>query len=456
MLNYGASARWKFPNAPHDLGTYPIARGTDDGGEQMPVEECGNILIICDAVAKSEGNANWVTPWWPNLSQWAQYLEQYGQDPEDQLCTDDFMGHLAHNSNLSVKAIIALAAYADMCRMRGEKANATKYMALAKKFASHWVEAAGDGTHYRLAFDKPNTWSQKYNLVWDKILGLNVFPTAVAAQEVAHYKSVLQPYGIPLDSRTHGTKSDWTMWSATLASNQSDFETLTSPIYAYLNETSARSPFADQYDTDNVNSVGMHARPVIGGVFIKMLADPAIWKKWAGGDKTQVAGWAPLPAPPVVTYVVPTSATAPATWRYITTATPPPADWYKTDFNDSAWKEGAAPFGSGIPRGVGTGGGTPWADTPGDLWIRRTLTLPAGNYPNLAFMAWHDEDVEIYVNGILAVSEAGFNNGYEALEITPEAKAQLVPGAKITLAAHVHQTTGGQGIDLGLANIVQP
>ena len=197
VLNYGASPRWKFPNAPHDLGTYPVARGTDDGGEQMPVEESGNILIICDAIAREEGNANWVTPWWKNLSQWAQYLEQYGQDPEDQLCTDDFMGHLAHNSNLSVKAIVALAAYADMCRMRGEKANATKYMALAKGFAKHWVEAASDGDHSRLAFNQPNTWSQKYNLVWDKILGLNVFPAAVSEQEVAHYKSVLQPYGVP-------------------------------------------------------------------------------------------------------------------------------------------------------------------------------------------------------------------------------------------------------------------
>ncbi len=448
VLVYGASPRWRFPNAPHDLGTYPIARGTDDGGEQMPVEESGNILIICDAIAKEEGNANFVSPWWPKLSQWAQYLEQYGQDPEDQLCTDDFMGHLAHNSNLSIKAIVALAAYSDLCRRRGETANATKYLTLAKGFAQHWMQAASDGNHSRLAFDKPNSWSQKYNLVWDKILGLNVFPASVSQQEVAHYKAVLQPYGVPLDSRTKLTKSDWTLWSATLADNQADFEALTSPMYDYLNETSARLPFVDSYITDNVKSDGMHARPVIGGIFVKMLADPALWKKWSSGDTTNAVGWAPLPAQPIVREVVATSQAAPVEWRYTTSA--PPADWTGAAFDDSGWKSGAAPIGT-IP-----GSRTPWNATPGDLWVRRTFTMPAGTYPNLQLLMFHDEDVEVYINGVEADKEAGYNTGYEALEINPQARALLKPGAQITIAAHVHQTDGGQGIDIGLANVTAP
>ena len=443
VLNYGASPRWKFPNAPHDLGTYPIARGTDDGGEQMPVEESGNILILCDAIAKTEGSGAWVTPWWPNLSQWAQYLERYGQDPEDQLCTDDFMGHLAHNSNLSIKAIVALAAYADLCRMRGETANAKKYMALAKGFAAHWVQVSDTGNASLLAFDKPGTWGQKYNLAWDKLLGLNVFPPSVARKEVAYYKSVMQPYGLPLDSRTRSTKADWTIWCATMADSRADFEALTDPMYAYLNETAARRPFADWYTTDDVNSVMFNARPVVGGVFIKMLTNPALWSKWSRQDKTLVTGWAPLPAAPKVAVIVPTSQVTPAVWRYTTQK--PGDDWTKAAFDDSGWSQGEAPLGN-IANAR-----TPWNTS--DLWVRRTLTLPATAAKNLQFNIFHDEDTEIYVSGVPAAEVPNYNNGYEPVEISPAARALLRPGATVTLCAHVHQTAGGQGIDIGLVDV---
>ena len=61
--------------------------------------------------------------------------------------------------------------------------------------------------------------------------------------------------------------------------------------------------------------------------------------------------------------------------------------------------------------------------------------------------------MEIYVNGVLASSEEGFTTGYVPLEISRSALALLKPGANVTLAVHCHQTTGGQNIDVGLANV---
>jgi len=453
IFSYAASSRWKFPNSPHDLGTYPVARGTDDGGEQMPVEESGNMLILADAIAHQEGNPSFASQWWPQLTQWAQYLKQYGNDPGDQLCTDDFMGHLAHNANLSVKAIVALAAYGDLCRRRGDISGANRYQTLARGYAKHWMQVANDGDHYRLAFDKPGTWSQKYNLIWDSILNLHVFPASVAATEVAYYKTRLDKYGLPLDNRTKLTKTDWTLWSASMATSQADFEALIAPLDVYLNQTTDRIPFADGYRTDDLGSDLFHARPVIGGVFVRALTVPALWTKWSQGDTIKVGKWAALPPPPVVVSVVDTSKTAPHTWRYVTGATPPPSDWTAANFNDAGWKQGAAPFGHSLPSGIPQG--TDWADTPGDLWLRRTVSLPAKSYPNLQFFAYHDEDMEVYVNGVLAAKAPGYNGGYDPLPILPAARALLTPGATVTLAVHVRQTKGGQGVDIGLVSITE-
>jgi hypothetical protein len=416
----------------------------------MPVEESGNMLILCDAVAQIEGRPDFVAPWWPQLTQWAQYLEKYGLDPENQLCTDDFMGHLAHNANLSIKAILGLACYGDLCRMRGDKVTAEKYAKLARTDAEHWVQVAAEGDHFRLAFDKPNTWSQKYNLVWDRLLGLNVFPPEVAQKEIAHYKKVIQRYGVPLDSRTRLTKTDWSVWTATLAADQTDFEALISPIYDYLNDTTARSPFVDSYQTDNAKSDGMHARPVIGGVFIKMLGDRKMWKKWAGADKTRTGHWAPLPEPPKITDVVVTSAKTPQSWQYTTQK--PADDWTKPDFDAASWKVGPASFGTaGTP---GSAVHTTWRTA--DIWLRRDLTVPPGDFHNLQFYVHHDEDVEIFVNGVLAATEGGFTTSYVPLEIRPPALSLLKPGQKVLLAVHCHQTGGGQNIDVGLVNVQEP
>ena len=454
ILNYAASGRWKFPFAPHDLGTYPRADGQVYGGgerteeNQMPVEESGNMLILMGAIAKVDGNADFAARWWPQLTQWANYLAEKGFDPENQLCTDDFAGHLAHNVNLSAKAIVALGCYAQLCEMRGEKADADKFRKLAEQFAKQWVKSADDGDHFRLAFDAKGTWSQKYNLVWDELLDLNLFPREVIDKEIAFYLTKQNRSGLPLDNRQTWAKLDWTVWTATMATKSEDFAALTNPLYDFLHDSPSRVPMTDWYQTTDAKKQGFQARSVVGGVFIKMLKDESTWKKWSARDEQVKRDWAPAPTPPKIEEVVAIARTKPATWRY--TFEEPSDGWERSDFDASSWKEGQSGFGDG--KSPGGAVNTKW--TTGDIWLRRTVDLPASPAENLYLLVHHDEDVEIYLNGALAARRAGYRRDYEPVAIRPDARKALRAGAN-TIAVHCKQTRGGQYVDVGLCRVTE-
>jgi Domain of unknown function (DUF4965)/Domain of unknown function (DUF1793)/Domain of unknown function (DUF5127)/Domain of unknown function (DUF4964) len=454
FMNYAASERWKFPFAPHDLGTYPHANGQRYGGgekteeNQMPVEESGNLLLLFGALAEMEGNADFAGLYWPQLSKWAAYLKEKGFDPENQLCTDDFAGHLAHNVNLSAKAICALGAFAKLCDMRGEKALSAEYAKLARDFAARWTKEAAEGDHTRLAFDRPGTWSQKYNLVWDRLLGLELFPEDLIAREMAFYIRTQNTYGLPLDNRKEYTKLDWILWTATLTRKRADFDALVAPVARFIQETPDRSPLTDWYETKSGKKVGFTARPVIGGVFLQMLYQKDIWNKYASRDRAKASGWAPMPKAPVVKVLVPGSDQAPSEWKYSLEA--PAEEWSRSGFDDSSWRQGTGGFGTrGTP---GARIGTVWDGRA--IWLRREMELPAGvDLSKLHLWLHHDDDVQVHLNGVLAFESAGFTADYETFPIRKEALAALKPGGKVLVAIHCRQDYGGQYIDAGFAEV---
>ena len=269
---FSESGQWTKPFPAHDVGTYPLANGQTYGGD-MPVEEGGNMLTLTAAVCHYENDFSYAKKHWETLTTWTEYLMQFGLDPEDQLCTDDFAGRFAHNVNLSVKAILGIASYGYMAGKLGYQDVAEKYTSAAKEMAAKWMEMADDGDHYRLTFDRPDTWSQKYNLVWDKLLGLGIFPEEVAKKELAYYPKVSNEYGLPLDNRMTYTKTDWILWTATLSDDMEEFQSFVNPVRKFMDETVDRVPMSDWVFTDNPTHRGFKARSVVGGYFIKMLAD---------------------------------------------------------------------------------------------------------------------------------------------------------------------------------------
>ena len=297
VMAYAASGRWPYPYAPHDLGLWPKANGQyygmkkgqsvggrDDDASRMPVEECGNMLIMLYAVARQDGNADFAGRWWPTVTKWAAYLEQFGFDPGSQLCTDDFAGHLAHNANLSLKSIMAFASYAKLCEMRGDTASADRYWKLASGAVPKWMEAAKGGRHgaYRLAFDRPETWSQKYNLAWDRFFGFNLFPPSVAADEMSLYREEMRRFGLPLDNRgtkrapyhtfmTLYTKHDWTLWCGVLTDRRADVDLLSSGAWNFLDATVDVKPLSDLTWVEMPSAWSFFARSVVGGVLFPAL-----------------------------------------------------------------------------------------------------------------------------------------------------------------------------------------
>ena len=272
IFDYAKSEAWQYPFAPHDCGQYPLCNGQVYGNNelkyQMPVEECGNAILTVAAATRADGDRTLAEENKDILQAWADYLVEYGYNPENQLCTDDFAGHLAQNCNLSIKAIVALGAFGQLF---GEE----KYTAIAKDMAARWkVEAKKQNAKgWRLTFDRDDTWSMKYNMVWDRLLGLGLFGEEVAREEIAVYAEKMNEYGVPLDCRANYTKLDWMAWTTVMA----DVPEYTQAVYKSMTNMTRdsldRVPMTDWYDTVTARQIGFQARSVLGGFFINLLLE---------------------------------------------------------------------------------------------------------------------------------------------------------------------------------------
>ena len=295
ILRYAASDEWCFDFAPHDVGQYPLLLGQVYGAKrencevkidynmQMPVEECGNMLILFAAITDAEHDVSFAAQHIDTIKRWNNYLIKYGLDPENQLCTDDFAGHLAHNVNLSIKAIMGIVGYSRILERLGESETAEKMFKTAREYAASLIERAKneDGS-YRLAYDRPETFSLKYNAIWDKIWNTKIFPESFFEGEIERYKKELLPYGVPLDSRKKYTKADWLLWAASFAESREDFELLTGSLWSAYNTMRTRVPMGDWYCAETADVTVYHEgseerafrnRTVVGGLFIKLMLD---------------------------------------------------------------------------------------------------------------------------------------------------------------------------------------
>ena len=277
LFEFARTEQWKYPFAPHDCGCYPFCNGQVYGlkretGElaedkQMPVEECGNAILTVAAAVRADGDRSLAEENADLLRQWADYLVEYGYNPANQLCTDDFAGHLAQNCNLSLKAIVALGAYAQLF-------DAPKYAQAAKDMADRWVLDAKkqNGKGWRLTFDQEDTWSMKYNIIWDKLLGLGLFDEKVSREEIEVYTKKMNRYGVPLDSRSDYTKLDWMAWTTVMTDNEAYTKKVYTAIARMICESDDRVPMTDWYYTSDGKQAEFQARSVLGGLYINLLA----------------------------------------------------------------------------------------------------------------------------------------------------------------------------------------
>ncbi|KAJ3566647.1 hypothetical protein NPX13_g7054 [Xylaria arbuscula] len=371
LLEHQLSGQYPNDYSMHDLGAhFPNATGHSDGkDEYMPVEECGDMLIMGLALANAlrdssqpaftfevppatdplglgpEGSplsidaygmdnagddagtmgekaaAKWLRHSYKLWKKWTGYLVRESLIPANQLCTDDFAGWLANQTNLALKGIIGIKAMSSIADMVGEESDAKYYSRVADEYIDKWqgFGLSRDKTHAKLAYTWWGSWTTLYNLFADALLCFHLpesqstasgleqpwdshqapigdvypdkskpnkfIPDEIYQMQSDWYHNVVQRYGLPLDSRHLYTKSDWEFFAAAVASKEVRTEIL-QHVATWVNETVTDRPFTDLYETEGEGGfpgIFFMARPVVGGHFAFLALERACQGKASDG-----------------------------------------------------------------------------------------------------------------------------------------------------------------------------
>ncbi|PYI26256.1 DUF1793-domain-containing protein [Aspergillus indologenus CBS 114.80] len=246
MMRYLAAGRWQQSYVIHDMGShYPNAVGHDNQqAEPMPIEECGNLLVLVLAYVRATGDTDWASQYTELLKGYADYLVYNGIDIAEQLSSNDAAGSLANETNLAIKAAVGIKAF-------GELTGFSEYSRIGDERAellfSRGLGVDAHKTHFARQYPgKPASWKIPYNLCPDVLLGLRTFPKAAYDMGNTFFRSVRAEYGVPLDDRQDWAKSDWNMWLAgTLESTTRD--EFVDDLWRYMTNGKHHWPFSDRY-----------------------------------------------------------------------------------------------------------------------------------------------------------------------------------------------------------------
>lgn len=278
------SGHYPNPWSIHDLGFFPNAVGFPNGNDEaMPVEECGNMIIMTLAYALRAKNSDYLVQHWPLLDQWAQFLVNDSLIPDYQLSTDDFAGALANQTNLALKGIIGVRAMAEIAGLSGiVNANeiSETYLNTSKEYVNTWaglgVNNDSSPRHTTLAYNNPDSHGLLYNIYADKLLGLDFVPEWVYSMQSDFYGTIIDNYGVPLDTRHTWAKADWQTFAAAVASPETR-SLIHDRLIRYVEGTPTGRPLSDLYDATTgefpTGGPTFINRPVVGG-FFALLALP--------------------------------------------------------------------------------------------------------------------------------------------------------------------------------------